>query len=90
MVRHLELGGNCFNRLRQLKIQIDKAEIQLGGNANLKIYGTLSCKSGKRMKVKNRVFFKNEKEAIAEGYRPCGHCMRAKYKIWKANLLKGN
>lgn len=83
MVKHLALGGNSFAQLRQLKIRIDNNEIQLGGNSNLKIYGTLSCKSGKRMKSKNRVFFENEAAAIAAGYRPCGHCMRAKYKLWK-------
>lgn len=83
MVKHLALGDNSFAQLRQLKIRIDNNEIQLGGNSNLKIYGTLSCKSGKRLKVKNRVFFKNEEEAIRAGYRPCGHCMRTKYKLWK-------
>jgi len=83
MVTHLELGTTSFSRLRQLKILISQGEIQLGGNANLKIYGMLNCNSGKRLKVKNRVFFATEKEAIETGYRPCGHCMRAKYQIWK-------
>lgn len=85
MIQHLALGDNSFGRLRALKIRIIKQKIQLGGNANLKIYGTLKCKSGKRMKAKNRVFFENEKEAIESGYRPCGHCMRAKYKLWKVS-----
>jgi hypothetical protein len=62
---------------------IKNGTIKLGGNIPLKIYGTLQCKSGKRMKIENRVFFTNENEAITEGYRPCGHCMREKYKIWK-------
>jgi len=57
--------------------------ITLGGNSKLKIYGKLSCKSGKRMKNENRVFFANEAEATNAGYRPCGHCMREKYKLWK-------
>lgn len=35
------------------------------------------------MKVENRVFFKDETEALANGYRPCGHCMKNKYAIWK-------
>ena len=43
----------------------------------------LNCKSGKRLKVKHRVFFSSETEAIQQGYRPCGHCMREKYKDWK-------
>jgi methylphosphotriester-DNA--protein-cysteine methyltransferase len=35
------------------------------------------------MKVENRVFFGNEKEALSLGYRPCGQCMPDKYKEWK-------
>jgi len=85
MRKHADLGHNRFSRLRQLKMLIDTREIQLGGNANLKIYGTLACKSGKRLNLKNRVFFKNEAEAIEKGYRPCGHCMHEQYKHWKAN-----
>jgi methylphosphotriester-DNA--protein-cysteine methyltransferase len=30
-----------------------------------------------------RVFFANEKDAIAAGYRPCGRCLRDKYNEWK-------
>ncbi|HEY1202931.1 MAG TPA: Ada metal-binding domain-containing protein [Niastella sp.] len=59
----------------------------MGGYSHGKIYGTLSCASGKRMKAENRVFFQNEAEAIAAGYRPCGHCMRKKYLEWKNALF---
>ena len=59
----------------------------MAGNLSLKIYGTLSCKSGKRMKKENRVFFKNEAEAIELGFRPCGHCLRAEYVRWKIKDL---
>ena len=85
MVTHPALGTTKFARLRRLKTLINQKTIQLGGNVNLKIYGTLNCKSGKRLKTKNRVFFENEAEAIEKGYRPCGHCMRTKYKLWKAD-----
>ena len=68
---------------RKLKSLIDNGTIRFGGNKPLKIYGTLTCKSGKRMKRENRVFFKSEKEAINKGYRPCGHCMREEYQNWK-------
>ena len=71
---------------RTLKLLIDRGEIRLGGNSKLKIYGTLSCKSGKRMKIENRVFFRSEREAINEGYRPCGHCLKTKYLRWKNAL----
>lgn len=87
MIPHLTLGKNRFARLRTLKTLIEQKKIQLGGNSNLKIYGTLNCKSGKRLKAKNQVFFENEEEAIDLGYRPCGHCMREKYKTWKATQV---
>lgn len=66
-----------------IKIKIRRREIFLAGNAQLKIYGTLQCKSGKRMKKENRVFFVSENEAIKQGYRPCGHCMKTKYQQYR-------
>lgn len=63
----------------------------LGGyhRGNVKIYGRLDCPSALRYIAKGqyvnyRVFFKDEATAIAAGYRPCYHCMREKYKLWKA------
>jgi methylphosphotriester-DNA--protein-cysteine methyltransferase len=64
--------------MRKIKDQT----IQLGGNKNFKIYGTLSCASGKRMKKENRVFFSSQQEAQKAGYRPCGSCMQKDYKKW--------
>jgi methylphosphotriester-DNA--protein-cysteine methyltransferase len=61
---------------RELRNLILAKKITFAGNKNLRIYGTLSCGSGKRMKQSNRVFFESEKEAIELGYRPCGNCMR--------------
>jgi hypothetical protein len=87
MIRHQDLGPSSFTQLRQLKTLMDAGVITLGGNANLKIYGLLSCPSGKRMKPANHVFFQNEQEALAHGYRPCGHCLREKYRVWKAKDL---
>jgi methylphosphotriester-DNA--protein-cysteine methyltransferase len=58
---------------------IKRGKILFGGNKNLKIYGLLTCKSDKRMKRENRVFFVDETEAVASGYRPCGHCLNIKY-----------
>ncbi|MBL4675450.1 MAG: metal-binding protein [Mucilaginibacter sp.] len=83
MMRHSEIAGDRFARSRALKELIDSGQIAVGGNSSLKIYGTLSCKSGKRMQISNRVFFKDELEALAAGYRPCGHCMRQDYQKWK-------
>lgn len=37
---------------------------------------------------KTRVFFADEKTALASGYRPCGNCLREKYKEYKADPQK--
>jgi methylphosphotriester-DNA--protein-cysteine methyltransferase len=68
----------------ELQSKIRQREIKFAGNIKLKVYGSLHCASGKRMKKENRVFFKNEKEAIKKGFRPCGHCMRKFFLDWKA------
>lgn len=62
---------------------IRNKEITLGGNYGLKIYGSLHCSSGKRLKKENRVFFSSTDEAEEMGFRPCGHCMKEAYKKWK-------
>ena len=77
MVYHKDISN------KNLRKQIRKNKICFGGNKNLKIYGTLSCKSGKRMKIENRVFFISREEAIDKGYRPCGYCMKKEYQKWK-------
>jgi hypothetical protein len=84
MIRHQVLGNTPFSRSRALRLLIDTGKVTHAGNRKLKIYGTFSCSSGKRMKVGNRVFFTDEQEAISCGYRPCGHCMRQAYQKWKA------
>ena len=66
----------------ELKSKIKRKEITLGGNSRLKIYGSLHCKSGKRLKKENRVFFSSEVEAIQNNFRPCGHCMKTEYRQW--------
>ena len=83
MIHHIESGTTIFSRKRKLKSLIVTGEITMGGNKQLKIYGTLRCKSGKRMKIENRVFFVSEKEAISQGYRPCGHCLKNDYINWR-------
>ena len=58
-----------------------------GGNRKLKIYGRLDCPTAlstiRRFPgsyEKSRVFFADEKTALAAGYRPCGNCLREKYR----------
>jgi methylphosphotriester-DNA--protein-cysteine methyltransferase len=67
----------------ELHQKLKQQQIVFAGNVSLKIYGRLTCASGKRMLKINRVFFIDEQEAIAQGYRPCGHCMKQAYKKWK-------
>ncbi len=88
MMPHIELGNTIHSRRQKLKSLIEQGKITLGGNKQLKIYGTLQCKSGKRMKMQNRLFFVSEKEAIHWGYRPCGHCMKSEYQNWKNGLIR--
>ena len=59
----------------------------LGGHRRSKIYGRLDCPSALRaissgQYVQHRVFFADEQVAIAAGYRPCGSCLRPKYRQW--------
>lgn len=82
MIKHLDVNDSI------LRSKIKQKEICFGGNRKLKIYGTLQCKSGKRMKRENRVFFVSENEAIKIGYRPCGHCMKTAYKKWICSITK--
>ncbi|MCP9769537.1 metal-binding protein [Lacihabitans sp. LS3-19] len=77
MIHHVEILDI------DLRSKIKQKQIFFGGNKKLKIYGKLNCKSGKRMKKENRVFFLSETEALENGYRPCGHCMHLDYKKWK-------
>lgn len=81
MVKHADVTE------KHLRILIKSHKICFGGNRNLKIFGTLYCTSGKRMKRENRVFFTSKAEAIDNGFRPCGHCLKAAYQEWKNNGL---
>lgn len=45
-----------------------------GGNRLAKIFGTLECKAGMRMKKENRVFFHTLEDAVKQDYRPCKAC----------------
>lgn len=64
----------------------------LGGNGKLKIYGRLDCPSAlstiRRFPgsyEKSRVFFADERTALAAGFRPCGNCLREKYREYMAD-----
>lgn len=82
MIRHSDISD------KDLHGKIKRREIRFAGNRDLKIYGRLSCGSGKRMKRENRVFFTSEQEAQQNSYRPCGHCMKTEYKKWGNGLVR--
>ena len=82
MIKHTEINAAI---LRQY---IRQGIVCLGGNGKLGIYGTLHCRSGKRMKKSNRVFFMSQEEAAAMGYRPCGHCLKQEYLKWKHGAVQ--
>lgn len=61
----------------------------LGGHRRNRIYGRLDCPVALRALarggyVKQRVFFHDEADAIAAGYRPCAACLAERYAQWKA------
>jgi methylphosphotriester-DNA--protein-cysteine methyltransferase len=60
-----------------------------GGHRRSRIYGRLDCPSALRAiaaggYVRDRVFFADEEDAIAAGYRPCAVCLRERYARWRA------
>jgi methylphosphotriester-DNA--protein-cysteine methyltransferase len=71
----------------KLRSLIRRQLILIGGNSKLKIYGKLNCRSGKRIKKENRVFFNSIDEALDQQFRPCAHCMYDDYKKWKHGLI---
>ncbi|PJZ51946.1 metal-binding protein [Leptospira adleri] len=77
MILHIEIDE------KKLKKEIRNRNIRFGGNLRLRIYGKLNCSSGKKMKKENRVFFFSKQNAEENGFRPCGHCMKEEYNIWK-------
>lgn len=69
---------------------------ELGGNRETRVYGMMNCSAALKALsldtrdhyIKNRVFFKDEATALAAGFRPCGRCLREKYKQYKADPAK--
>ncbi|MEA2479511.1 MAG: hypothetical protein QOJ07_1433 [Thermoleophilaceae bacterium] len=60
----------------------------IGGYRRSRIYGRLDCPGALRAiarggYVSQRVFFADERAAVAAGYRPCAVCMPAEYALWK-------
>ena len=65
----------------------------LGGHRGTHIYGRLDCRSALRAisrggYVPNRVFFRDERDARAAGYRPCAVCLPDEYRRWKEGVAR--
>lgn len=74
---------------------LSEAPGTLGGNKKLKIYGRLDCPSAlsaiRRFPgsyEEGRVFFADERTALAAGYRPCGNCLRKKFREYREDPKK--
>jgi len=66
----------------------------LGGHRRSRIYGRLDCPAARRAiarggYVAQRVFFLDEGDARAAGYRPCGVCLPDAHARWKARRGAG-
>jgi methylphosphotriester-DNA--protein-cysteine methyltransferase len=62
----------------------------LGGHRRTHIYGRLNCPTALRAVarggyVQQRVFFLNEQDALAAGYRPCAVCLPSAYVHWRSS-----
>ena len=61
----------------------------LGGHRGTKIFGRLDCPAALRAIARGgyasqRVFFLDERQARAAGFRPCAVCLPHKYRAWKS------
>jgi len=49
-------------------------EYKYVGNTKSKKFHQLNCRSVKKLKSKNRKYFKDKEEAVKQGYTPCKLC----------------
>ncbi|MGJ1322497.1 Ada metal-binding domain-containing protein [Sphingobacterium faecium] len=80
MKRNIEFGDTPLERIVAVNGLIREGKITFSGDKRTLIYGQLTCASGKRTKLENRVFFENEDEALNEVYKPFSHCLNEKYR----------
>ena len=81
MIPHAAIGPG------ELRALLRRGALTLAGHRGRRIYGRLDCASGRRMRREQRVFFADEAEALALGYRPCGHCLPSAYRAWRCGGL---
>lgn len=70
-----QLGGfGCGIDLKEKLLRLETEATPLRGCKSTKIFCRLGCSSGRITKAENVVFFQNEEEAFAAGFRPCKIC----------------
>jgi methylphosphotriester-DNA--protein-cysteine methyltransferase len=74
--------------------RVSRRRGKLGGHRRTKIYGRLDCRAAlaaiaRGGYVAHRVFFANEADAVAAGYRPCAVCLPEAYRTWKLTSRRG-
>ena len=94
---HDEVRGKSVVKMYKLlgvdgKEYLSETPGAFGGNSKGKIYGRLDCSAALStikhypgIYEKSRVFFADERTALAAGYRPCGRCLKEKYTEYKAD-----
>jgi hypothetical protein len=85
-----EPGGRTYTLLdADRRLYRSAAPGRFGGHRKSRIYGRLDCPAALRAIVgsgyaAHRVFFADERTAVAAGYRPCAVCLPGAYAAWKA------
>ena len=85
-----EPGGRTYALLgADRRLYRSAAPGRFGGHRKSRIYGRLDCPAALRAIVgggyaAHRVFFADERTAVAAGYRPCAVCLPGAYAAWKA------
>jgi methylphosphotriester-DNA--protein-cysteine methyltransferase len=85
-----EPGGRTYTLLGADRcLYRSAAPGRFGGHRKSKIYGRLDCPAALRAiggggYAAQRVFFADERTAVAAGYRPCAVCLPCAYEAWKA------
>lgn len=81
MIYHLQMSDS------ELRNKIRRGVICFAGHQKFKTYGTLRCKSGKRMLQNNRVFLTSIERAVDHVFRPRGPRLPLACKKWKHGLV---
>jgi Metal binding domain of Ada len=85
-----EPGGRTYTLLdANRRLYRSAVPGRFGGHRRSRIYGRLDCPAALRAIVDggyaaHRVFFADERTAVAAGYRPCAVCLPGAYAAWKA------